>query len=118
MLYRDLEVDCVLLSSFPIDAVFRDKARAHAAIHNYWVGLSVPKQSERLFPSTLIGPDGHEVRSVTATDDVIVGVMDRDDPALDIALNRARPWRTTAATGEFYRPWLVDDPRSADTTSL
>ena len=40
--YQRLGVDCVLLSAYPVDSIFAVKARAHAAINNYWVGLSAP----------------------------------------------------------------------------
>ncbi|MCU1503823.1 MAG: hypothetical protein JWM12_3177, partial [Ilumatobacteraceae bacterium] len=35
--YERLGVDCVLLSAWPVDAIFLTKARAHAAINCYWL---------------------------------------------------------------------------------
>ena len=32
-----------------------------------------------------------------------IAEIDRDDPALDGALNRARPWRAAARQGDIYR---------------
>ena len=34
------------------------------------------------------------------------------DPSLDVALNKARPWRETARRGEIYAQTRVADPRS------
>ncbi|GAB2600673.1 hypothetical protein Aab01nite_64840 [Paractinoplanes abujensis] len=44
--------------------------------------------------------------------------LDRTDPALDVALNKARPWRETARAGAVYAPHRVDDPRSTDRTCV
>jgi predicted amidohydrolase len=49
--YDRLGVDCVLLSAYPVDSIFATKARAYAAIHNYWLSLSVPAQSTHLLHS-------------------------------------------------------------------
>ena len=61
--YDSLGVDCLLLSAWPVDSIFFLKARSHAAIHNYWLSLSVPAQSAELMPSAIIGPDGSEITS-------------------------------------------------------
>jgi hypothetical protein len=47
---------------------------------------------------------------------VICADLDRDDPSLDVALNKARPWRVTARAGDIYNEARVTDPRSADRT--
>lgn len=43
-----------------------------------------------------------------------VAMLDRADPAYEIALQRARPWRAKARQGDIYREKMVDDPRSLD----
>jgi predicted amidohydrolase len=120
--YERLGVDCVLLSAYPIDSMFDTKARAHAAINNYWLALSVPAQRADLLPASLIGPDGNAIGSVDVDGDAAIGLvvatMDRDDPRLYIPLNLARPWRAVARHGDIYRTRRVDDPRGADLTSL
>ena len=116
--YNALGVDCVLLSSYPIDRIFYTKVLAHAAIHNYWIALSVPTECADLMSSGLIGPGGEVAAQMGSAEGLVIAEMDRDNPELDIALNRARPWRAVAGTGEFYRKWLVDDPRSRDKTML
>jgi predicted amidohydrolase len=116
--YDQLGVDCLLLSSYPIDKIFYLKARAHAAIHNYWIALSVPSECQDLMMSGLIGPDGEACNHMTAAEGLVIDEMDKDTPELDIALNKARPWRATADSGEFYSSWLVKDPRSTDKTCL
>ena len=60
--YEQLGVDCVLLSAYPVDSIFATKARGHAAIHNYWVAMSIPAQSTGLFLSGLLGPNGQVAR--------------------------------------------------------
>lgn len=114
--YERAGVDCVLLSAYPIDVIFATKARAHAAINNYWVGLSTAAQTTNLFAAGVFGPDGRLVGEVAATDDVVVCDLDTDDPTFDVALRLARPWRAQARRGEIYDARRVDDPRSRDRT--
>jgi len=115
--YELLGVDCVLLSAYPVDSIFAIKARSHAAINNYWIGLSAPAQTRELFPSALIGPDGEHVARVRPDDDLIVADIDPADPAFHVALDLARPWRRRAQSGEIYAERRVTDPRSIDRTS-
>ena len=49
-------VDCLLVSAYPVDSIFATKARAYAAMHNYWLSLSVPAQTTHLFQSDSSGP--------------------------------------------------------------
>lgn len=114
--YDELGVDCVLLPSYPIDRIFFVKARAYAAVHNYWLALSVPSECAELMQSGLIGPDGEVMAQVEAAEGTVLNDLDRDAPELDIALNKARPWRAVAGTGEFYKEAYVTDPRSTDRT--
>lgn len=116
--YDELGVDCLLLSAYPIDSIFFVKARAYAAIHNYWLALSVPSECAHLMMSGLIGPDGERLGHLETTEGVVVDHLDRDAPELDIVLNKARPWRAVASTGEFYANSYVVDPRSANKTGL
>lgn len=116
--YDQLGVDCLLLSSYPIDKIFYLKARAHAAIHNCWIALSVSSECKDLMMSGLIGPDGEARNYMITTEGLVIDEMDKDAPELDIALNKARPWRASADSREFYSSWLVEDPRSTDKTCL
>ncbi|TDE00343.1 carbon-nitrogen hydrolase family protein [Jiangella asiatica] len=118
--YERLGVDCVLLSAYPIDAIFATKARAHAAIESYWLGVSVPAQCAGLMASELIGPDGGTLTRVSDPDagGLAIADLDRSAPDLHIPLNLARPWRATARDGEIYRSRRVDDPRSTDRTCV
>jgi hypothetical protein len=68
-------------------------------------------------PSGVIGPHGHRLASApTDRHSVVVCVdLDRADPALDVALHRARPWRRLARSGTIYHGRHADgDPRSDD----
>jgi predicted amidohydrolase len=116
--YDRLGVDCLLLSAWPVDKIFFRKAQAHAAIHNYWLSLSVPAQSANLMPSAIIGPDGSQLASVDAPEQLAVVTLDRAAPEFHIALDLARPWRAEANQGDIYRNRRVDDPRSADRTCI
>lgn len=77
-----LGVDCLLLSAYPVDSIVATKARAYAAIHNYWLSLSVPAQATHLFHSGLIGPHGEVLADVGGESGLVVGTLDRGDPAL------------------------------------
>lgn len=110
--YDRLGVDCLLLSAYPVDSIFATKARAYAAIHNYWLSLSVPAQTTQLFHSGLIGPHGEVLADVGGEPGLVVGTLDREDPALRGALAFARPWRALARAGDIYDARRVTDERS------
>jgi predicted amidohydrolase len=75
--YEALGVDCMLLSAYPVDAIFRTKARAHAAINATWVSLSVPAQVAHLVRPGLIGPDGEDLTVAQDGADLVVADLDR-----------------------------------------
>lgn len=110
--YDRLGVDCLLLSAYPVDSIFATKARAYAAIHSYWLSLSVPAQTTHLFHSGLIGPDGEVLADAGGESGLVVGTLDRADPALRGALEFARPWRAMARAGDIYNDRRVTDERS------
>lgn len=116
--YAHLGVDCLLLSAYPVDSIFEIKARAHAAINNYWLAMATPAQTTDLLNSELIGPDGSLLARADATTELIIGELDRHAPQFDVALNKARPWRANAREGDIYRSRRVRDPRSEDRTSF
>ncbi|MEV0606497.1 hypothetical protein AB0I61_09035 [Polymorphospora rubra] len=68
----------------------------------------------------MIGPHGHRLAGAGA--DGRPGIayvdLDRGDPALEIALHRARPWRRIARAGELFAAHRADDPRSRDRTGV
>ncbi len=100
--YNQLGVDCLLLSAYPVDEIFYTKARAYAAIHNYWVGLSVPSECAHMMMSGLIGPDGKPLKQMQTDEGIVMDKMDKGAPELDIALCAARPWRSSIDTNENY----------------
>lgn len=115
--YERLGVECLLLSAYPVDSIFEVKARAYAAINNYWIAMSLPAQTADLMPSGVIAPDGTYVSTVTAPAELTIATIDRNDPAYDLPLTKARPWRTTARKGDIYRTRRVtNDPRSTNRT--
>jgi hypothetical protein len=115
--YEQLGVDCLLLSAYPIDAIFHVKARALAAINNYWLALSTPAQTRQLVPSGLIGPHGQVLANAGNDQMLVVADLDRTAPDLHIAINLARPWRAAARQGDIYRTRHVSHPRSTNRTN-
>ena len=116
--YRELGVDCVLLSSFSDDPVFDVLARGHAASQTYWVSASVPAQCSAAMPAGVIGPHGSWLDRCPADGTTALACvdLDRTDPSLDIALNKARTWRKSARAGQIYEARRVADARSTDRT--
>ncbi|GHJ40989.1 carbon-nitrogen hydrolase family protein [Streptomyces sp. TS71-3] len=116
--YRELGVDCVLFSSFSEDPVFDVLARAHAASHTYWVSTSVPAQLSTAMSAGVIGPHGSWLDRCPADGTAALACvdLDRTDPGLDIALNKARPWRGISRAGQIYEARRVSDSRSTDRT--
>jgi predicted amidohydrolase len=110
-------VDCVVFSTFSEDPIFEVIARGHAAANGLWVSIAVPAQCAPAGPSAVVGPHGYLLQHARSDGpDVICVDLDRTDPALDVALNKARPWRDTARAGDIYAAALVSDPRSVDRT--
>jgi hypothetical protein len=105
-------VNCLLLLAWLVDSILYLKARAHAAINNYWLSLSVPEQSADLMRSAIIGPDGSPLVSVETPEQVAVVTLDRAAPEFHVALDLARPWRAVFNQGDIYRGRRVDDVRS------
>jgi predicted amidohydrolase len=118
--YRADGVDCVLFSSFSEDPVFDVIARGHAAANSFWISVSVPSQCAQAMPAGVIGPHGIRLAGCPAENRpaVVCVDLDRTDPALDVALNKARPWRDVARAGRIYQDRRVEDPRSTDRTSI
>lgn len=70
--HERLGIHCLLLSSYLVDKIFYTKACAYAAIHNYWVSLSVPTECVHLMRTGLIGPDGIRANKVQTDQGVVV----------------------------------------------
>ncbi len=114
--YGRLGVDCLLLSSYPIDSVFAVKARGYAAIHCYWVSMTNPAETSDFCPSTAFGPNGDVIAAVDGASRLITVDLDADAPEFDMALTKARPWRASVATDPAYATRALNDPRSVDRT--
>ena len=112
--YRQLGVDCVLLSAYPVDSIFYTKAVAYAAIHNYWISLSIPSDCASLMKSGVIGPDGVSLAQVDRDEGLAICDLDRSEPDVSFA----REFRAAASEGTVYALRRVEDPRSADRTCM
>ncbi|WP_097136074.1 carbon-nitrogen hydrolase family protein [Rhizobium subbaraonis] len=113
--YERSGVDAVLFSSYGIPGRFDTALRAHAGLNCLWISAATPAQTvpDRA-PAAIVGPDGKwAVRCLpSGAAGFAELLLDRQDPAYDIALNKARPWRRLAREGAIYRERLSDDPRS------
>ncbi|MBM3096072.1 carbon-nitrogen hydrolase family protein [Ensifer sp. T173] len=112
--YERLAADVVLFSSYGIPEHFQVALRAHAGLNCLWISASTPAQKAAKGPAGIIGPDGKwsATCAASATSCYTVAVLDRDDPAYDVPLQKARPWRKRARSGDIYRERIVNDPRS------
>ncbi|MBL8697586.1 MAG: carbon-nitrogen hydrolase family protein [Alphaproteobacteria bacterium] len=114
--YERRGADAVLFSSYSRDPMFAIQARALAATTTLWIAMAVPAQCSDAAPSAIFAPNG-DVVARCADDgraDLACATLDRSDPALAVALGKARPWRGEARAGAIYRERIVEDPRSSD----
>lgn len=112
--YEHQGADAVLYSSYGLPTRFQIALRAHAGLNCLWIGAATPTQKAPQGAAGILGPDGKWAAQCQATPDagLAITVMDRDDPAYDIALRKARPWRAKARQGDIYRQKMADDPRT------
>ena len=115
--YERLDVDCILFSAYSNDPMFWTQVRGYAACNNFWITVSTPAQCSHALPGGLIGPDGEVIArcDASSSSNVKIVTLDRNDPKLEMALNKARPWRRKARSGMIYvSQQVADDPRSTD----
>lgn len=115
--YAALGIDCLLLSSYPVDKIFYTKAIAYAAIHNFWIGLSVPTNCKYLMRSGVIDPSGQSQNEIEVDQGVVIVELDVSAEEYEIPLRRARPWRKSALSEYNERP-EVSDSRSRNRSSV
>jgi predicted amidohydrolase len=117
--YAELDVDCVLFSSYSEEPMFGIQAQGYAASHNYWVSVSVPAQTSHALSSRLIAPTGELQATVPPSiSGLVVDRLDVDCPDWKVALRYAKPWRARARDGAIYRRRHVRDPRSEGKSSF
>lgn len=112
--YERLGVDAMLFSSYGMPGYFQIALRAHAGMNGLWICAATPAQIADRGAAGIIGPDGKWAAQCAPSvgAGLATAVLDRDDPAFEIALKKARPWRAQAKDGEIYRQKQTDDPRS------
>lgn len=117
--YSELDVDCVLFSSYSEEPMFGIQAQGYAASHSYWISFSVPSQMSHALSSRLIAPTGEiQAKIPPSISGLVVDRLDLDSPEWKIALHHARPWRAKAREGTIYRQRYVQDPRSDEKRSF
>lgn len=105
MAYEALGIDCILHATYGVGAVGDVLLRSHAATNCLWVAVATPANADTP-ASGIIGPDGEWLARCQYGVDIAMATIDRHDPAFDIALNKARPWRRKAREGQIYRDAL------------
>lgn len=120
MEYARFGVDCMLFSAYSNDPMYGILAQAHAAVNNFWLSLSVPALEGNPLSAGFIGPDGQFLGKAekNSGEALVFGNIDRSNPQFDIALNKARPWRAAARSGEIYAERRVADPQSDNRVSF
>lgn len=114
MEYERLGVDAVLFSSYGIPEHFQIALRAHAGLNCLWISAATPAQEAHEGAAGIVGPDGKWAELCHTSNDTafVACVLDRFDPKYDVPLQKARPWRAKARSGEIYREKMVEDIRS------
>lgn len=103
--YERLGADAVLFASYGITQQFKTALQAHAYSNCYWIVASPPAQKAHKYPAFICGPEGDPITQAVQknSDAFAVADLDREDPAYEVALARARPWRAKAREGGIYR---------------
>jgi deaminated glutathione amidase len=116
--YERAGADAVLFPSYGIGEQFQIALRGHAATNCIWIAAARPAQQSLDRPSCVIGPDGRIIANCEKATgpDMVIAVLNRDDPTYEVALRKARPWRAQARSGTIYRDKITSDPRSRDRT--
>jgi len=105
--YEGLGVDAVLFASMSLPPFFQTSTLAHAGHNCVWIAAATCAEAAGEGPSGIAGPDGTWVAQCAPGGRLAVAEIDRSDPAFDIALNRARPWRAAARKGDIYRTAMM-----------
>lgn len=100
--YEAHGVDCILHATYGMGPVGDVILRGHAATTCLWIAVATCANADTP-ASGIVGPDGHWMARCGSGIDIAVADLDRADPKLDIALNKARPWRRIAREGRIYR---------------
>ncbi|MAZ16001.1 MAG: carbon-nitrogen hydrolase family protein [Ahrensia sp.] len=101
--YERLGVDAVLFPSMSLPPFFLTSTLAHAGHNCIWIAAATCTNAAEQGPSGIAGPDGKWMAQCAPAGQLAIAEIDRADPAFDIALNRARPWRAAARQGDIYR---------------
>jgi deaminated glutathione amidase len=119
MHYEQAGADAVIFSSYGMPEHFQIALRAHAGLNCLWVIAATPAQKAHEGPAGIVGPDGKWAThcAPSSVSDFVIASLDRCDPAYEVALQKARPWRARAREGAIYREQIcADDARSRDRT--
>ena len=112
--YERVGSDAVLHATYGLGLAGETVLRAHAATNCLWIAVASPANAVAEGASGIIGPDGNWLARCGDGVDIAIAALDRDDPRLDIALNKARPWRRVARAGGIYAERRSRSPRSTE----
>lgn len=102
--YERLDVDAVLLASYGITPQFRLALQASAFTNCLWIAAATPAQKAHKGPAFVCGPEGDTLAEATVDKEagLAIATLDKEDPAYEIVLKKARPWRRKARLGAIY----------------
>lgn len=101
--YERMGVDAILFPSMSMPAFFQTSTLAHAGHNCVWIAAATCAEASGQGTGGLAGPNGKWLARCGEGETLAIADIDRSDPKLDIALNKARPWRAEARRGDIYR---------------
>jgi predicted amidohydrolase len=108
--YEQLDVDCVLFSTYSEDPMFGVLAQGHAASNSYWMTFSPPTQGAKAVVAGVIAPNGTWLQqAVDELPQSVIVDLDPSAPEAEVAVKYRRPWRRIAREGSIYRKRYVTD---------
>ncbi len=102
--YEQVQADCILFSAYSEDPIYGIQVQGYAATNNFWISVSTPAQCSQGLVSGLIDPRGYVIAQCEKNNDpqVLIETLNRNDPDLEVALTKARPWRRESRRGDIY----------------
>jgi len=97
------DVDCILYSTLENTPLFQTLLRGHAAAFAFWIAASEPQNPNDNSASMLVDPNGEIANQLDNDEDLLLVTLDKSDPAFEVQLQLAKPWRRKARKGDIYK---------------